>query len=366
MENLEYYMKIALDLAKQRKGLTHPNPTVGAVIVKDNQIIGKGYHYKAGYLHAEREAIKDAKEKGYDLKGSTMFITLEPCCHYGRTPPCTNAIIEEGISKVIIGCLDENPLVKGKGVEILRSHGIEVITGMLEKECKKINEDFFTYILKKRPFVHIKIAQTLDGKIATKTGDSKWITNEKSRYFAHMLRNEATAVLVGTNTALKDNPFLTVRNISTEKQPVRVVIDRDLKIPINYNVFNFDAKTIIITSETVSQEKLKIFEEKDNIEIIKLSTFENKFKVEDILKALYEKEIVHLLVEGGKDTVTEFLKNRVVDKISLFVAPKIIGEDGLSSIGSLGIEKIEKSLKLRVEDFKIFDNDFYFECYLQE
>lgn len=366
MENFEYYMKIALDLAKQRKGLTYPNPTVGAVIVKDNQIIGKGCHYKAGYLHAEREAIKDAKEKGYDLKGSTMFVTLEPCCHYGKTPPCTNAIIEEGISKVVIGCLDENPLVKGKGVEILKLHGIEVITGVLEKDCKKINEDFFIYISKKRPFIHIKIAQTLDGKIATKTGDSKWITNEKSRFFAHILRNEATAILVGTNTVLKDNPLLTVRNISTEKQPIRVVIDRDLKIPINYNVFNVDAKTIVITSKNVDQEKLKIFEEKGNIEIIKLPTIKNRFKVEDILKVLYEKNIVHLLVEGGKDTISEFLKNSLVDKISLFVAPKIIGEDGITSIGILGIENIKDSLKLKVEDFKIFDGDFYFECYLQE
>ncbi len=366
MENFEHYMKIALNLAKERKGFTHPNPTVGAVIVKDNQIIGKGYHYKAGYLHAEREAIKDAKEKGYDLKDSTIFVTLEPCCHYGKTPPCTNAIIEEGISKVVIGCLDENPLVRGKGVEILKSHGIEVITGVLEKECKKINEDFFIYISKKRPFIHIKVAQTLDGKIATKIGDSKWITNEKSRQFAHILRNEATAILVGTNTVLKDNPVLTVRNISTEKQPTRVVIDRDLKIPINYNVFNSDAKTIVITSENVGQQRLNIFEEKENIEIVKLSTVKNRFKVEDILKVLYEKNIVHLLVEGGKDTISEFLKMKIVDKISLFIAPKIIGEDGLSSIGSLDIENVKDSLKLKIEDFKIFDGDFYFECYLQE
>lgn len=365
-EELEGYMKVALDLAKIRKGLTHPNPTVGAVIVKDKKIIGKGYHYKAGMPHAEREAIKDAKEKGHDLKGSTMFVTLEPCCHYGRTPPCTDAIVEEGISKVVIGTLDQNPLVTGKGVEILRSSGVEVITGVLEKECYKINEDFFTYIKEKRPFVHIKVAQSFDGKIATKTGNSKWITSEISRKFAHKLRKEASAILVGTNTALKDNPTLTVRHLETEKQPVRVLIDKQLKVPLNYNIYNEEAKTVVITSNLADVEKLKALSKKQNVDVVILDLDENKkFKMDDVLKSLYEREIVHLLVEGGKSVITAFVKERKFDKISIFTAPILIGGDGISWLGNLEIEKIQDSLKLRVEDFKIFDKDFYFECYPQ-
>jgi len=364
IKDLESYMKIALDLAKIRKGLTHPNPTVGAVIVKDGKIIGKGYHIKAGMPHAEREAIKDAKEKGYDLKGSTMFVTLEPCCHYGRTPPCTNAIIEEGISEVVIGTLDKNPVVKGQGVNILKSHGIKVITGVLEKECEKINEDFFTYIKEKRPFVHLKVAQSFDGKIATKTGDSKWITSEKSRQFAHQLRKEASAILVGTNTALKDNPALTVRHVKTEKQPVRILIDKRLKVPPTYNIYNNEAKTIVITSKLASQENLKRLSEKENVEIVFLDLDENeKFKIDDILKTLYEREMVHLLVEGGRGVIADFIKERKFDKISIFTAPLLIGDDGISWLGYLGIEKIQDSLKLKVEDFKVLDKDFYFECY---
>jgi len=364
IKDLESYMKIALDLAKIRKGLTHPNPTVGAVIVKDGKIIGKGYHTKAGMPHAEREAIKDAKEKGYDLKGSTMFVTLEPCCHYGRTPPCTNAIIEEGISEIVIGVLDQNPVVKGQGVNILKSHGIKVITGVLEKECEKINEDFFTYIKEKRPFVHLKVAQSFDGKIATKTGDSKWITSEKSRQFAHQLRKEASAILVGTNTALKDNPALTVRHVETEKQPVRILIDKRLKVPPTYNIYNNEAKTIVITSKLASQENLKRLSEKENVEIVFLDLDENeKFKIDDILNTLYEREIVHLLVEGGRGVITDLIKERKFDKISIFTAPILIGDDGISWLGYLGIEKIQDSLKLKVEDFKVLDKDFYFECY---
>ncbi len=362
---LEKYMKMALDLAKERKGYTHPNPTVGSVIVKDSNVIGKGYHYKAGLPHAEREAIKDAKSKGYDLKGSTMFVTLEPCCHYGKTPPCTDAILEEGIKKVVVATLDPNPLVSGKGVEILKKNGVEVIVGVLEKDAKKINEDFFTYISQRRPFVHIKVAQTFDGKIATKTGRSKWITSEESRKYAHILRNQASAVLVGSNTALFDNPSLTVRYIKTEKQPVRVLLDSKLKVPFDYNIYNKDAQTIVITSKDVDIEKVKELSKKENVKVYLLDTYEGKFKVKDILDILYQNQVVHLLVEGGKEVITSFIKEGIFDKISLFMAPKIVGEDGISSFGSVGVLDIKESVKLKVDDFKRFDEDFYFECYKQ-
>ncbi len=357
------YMKLALDLAKERKGLTHPNPSVSAVIVKDGKVIGKGVHLKAGYPHAEREAIKDAIQRGYDISNSTMYITLEPCCHYGRTPPCTEAIIDNRIKRVVVATLDPNPLVAGKGIEILKKAGIETSVGVLESEAKKLNEDFFVYIREKRPFINIKIAQTLDGKIATKTGSSKWITSEKSREFSHQLRKEATAIMVGVNTALKDNPELTIRYIDTEKQPIRILIDKELKTPLNYKIFNEKARTLVITSDLADEKKLKKLEEKENIEIIKLPLYMCKFKIKDILNELYQRDIMHLLIEGGKDTITKFIKENIFDKISLFIAPKLIGEDGISSIGLLDIEDINQSKELEIKSIKQIDKDIFLEIY---
>ncbi|WP_456391880.1 bifunctional diaminohydroxyphosphoribosylaminopyrimidine deaminase/5-amino-6-(5-phosphoribosylamino)uracil reductase RibD [Persephonella sp.] len=356
------FMRIALKEAKKGKGYTHPNPAVGAVIVKDDRILGKGYHKRAGMPHAEREAIKDALSKGHSIEGATMYVTLEPCCHYGRTPPCTEAIIDKRIKRVVVATLDPNPQVAGKGVEILRKNGVEVKTGILEKEAKKLNEDFFVYIQKKRPFVHLKIAQTIDGKIATKTGSSKWITGEKARRYAHRLRKEATAVLVGKGTALTDNPQLTVRNYPSKKQPLRVLVDKSLEVPLDFKIYSSDASTVVITSEIAPSEKIKKLEEK-GIKIIRLPLKEGRFDINDILKALYDMEVMHLLVEGGKGIITEFIEKGVFDKISLFVAPKIIGEDGISGIGRLGIEDISEAINLRIESIKKLDRDLYIELY---
>ncbi|RMA97573.1 bifunctional diaminohydroxyphosphoribosylaminopyrimidine deaminase/5-amino-6-(5-phosphoribosylamino)uracil reductase RibD [Hydrogenothermus marinus] len=357
------FMKVAIEEAKKRKGLTHPNPTVGAVIVKDGKIIGKGFHEKAGKPHAEREAIKDALSKGYDIENSTMYITLEPCCHYGKTPPCTDAIIENKIKRVVVATLDPNPLVAGKGVEILRKKGIEVKVGVLEKQAKNLNEDFFVYIKEKRPFIHLKWAQSIDGKIATFTGSSKWITGKKAREYAHKLRNEATAVLVGTNTALKDNPYLTVRHIKSEKQPIRVLIDKDLKLPLDFNIFNKDAKTVVLTSENADKEKIKKLQEKENIKIKILPLNNGYFTIKDILNSLYEEEIMHLLVEGGQNIITQFLKEGLYDKISVFIAPKIIGEDGISAVGKLKIEDIKDSINLKRSKIISLDEDTLLQFY---
>jgi len=357
------YMKLALELAKERKGLTHPNPTVGAVIVKDGKIIGKGIHYKAGHPHAEREAIKDALSKGEDITNSTMYITLEPCCHYGKTPPCTEAIIDNRIKRVVVATLDANPLVAGKGIEILKNAGIETKVGVLEEEAKKLNEDFFVYIREQRPFVNLKLAQTLDGKIATKTGSSKWITSEKSRAYAHQLRKEATAVLIGVNTALKDNPELTVRAVKTERQPIRVLLDKELKTPLDYKIFNDKAKTLVFTSELADKEKLKELKKRKNIEIVKLDLKDNQFSIRDILNELYKREIVHLLVEGGKDTITRFIKENLFDKISLFIAPKFVGEDGISSIGVLDVNRIDEAKEFEIRAIDRFDKDIFLEIY---
>ncbi|MEJ5173243.1 MAG: bifunctional diaminohydroxyphosphoribosylaminopyrimidine deaminase/5-amino-6-(5-phosphoribosylamino)uracil reductase RibD [Hydrogenothermaceae bacterium] len=358
------FMGLALKLAEKRKGYTHPNPTVGAVIVKDGKVIGRGYHLKAVMPHGEREAIRDAKSKGYDLTGSTMYVTLEPCCHYGRTPPCTEAIIEEGISRVVVATLDPNPLVAGKGIEILKNKGIEVEVGVLEREAKRLNEDFFTYITKKRPFIHLKIAQTLDGKIATKTGSSRWITSEKSRKYVHILRREATAILVGKNTVLCDNPSLTVRDVKTEKQPIRVIIDKNLSIPTSYNIFNPDAPVFLIAEETVDKNKIKERENLKNVKVITLPlNREGKFSLRDILRSLYNEGVVHLLVEGGKGVFTDFIRENLWDKISLFVAPKLIGEDGIDVIGDLGILDINDAKTFSINRFKKLGDDILFEIY---
>ena len=358
------FMREAIELAKKRKGFTHPNPTVGAVLVKNGKIIGKGYHFKAGYPHAEREAIKDALSRGENIEGSTMYVTLEPCCHYGKTPPCTEAIIDNQIKRVVIATLDPNPLVAGNGVKILQKAGIDVKIGVLEGKAKRLNEDFFIFIKQKRPFVHLKVAQTLDGKIATKTGSSKWITNQKSREFAHILRNEATAVLVGKDTVLKDNPELTVRHIKTDKQPIRVVLDKNLNIPLNFKIFNDKAKTLVLTSNLADKNKLKSLKSNKNVyvEFLPLNK-DGNFNVRNILDVLYKRGIVHLLVEGGRFTITEFIKSNLYDKISLFIAPKIIGSDGISSIGSLKIDNINESLNLKIDNIKELEGDIYLELY---
>ncbi len=358
MERDTYFMSIAIELAYKFKGLTHPNPTVGAVIVKNGEVIGKGFHKGAGKPHAEIEAINDALKRGYSLKGTTIYVTLEPCCHYGRTPPCTDAIVKHGFKRVVVSTLDPNPLVSGKGIEFLRSKGIEVVTGVLEAEAKKLNEDFFVFIKEKRPFVHLKIAQTIDGKIATFTGDSKWITSEPSRKYAHKLRKEAGAVLVGVGTAINDNPELTVRHIKTEKQPVRVLIDKKLKTPISYKIFNEKSKTVVITSDEADKEKLVKLKEK-NVELKLLPTVNGKFQVKDILDVLYSIGVVQVLVEGGSKTVTEFIKSGYVDRLSVFIAPKLIGDRGLSSISELNIQKVSESIHLTIEDIRIFQDDIY-------
>ena len=351
------FMKEAIKLAKKRKGLTHPNPTVGAVIVKDGKIIGKGYHKKAGLPHAEREAIKDALKKGHDLKGSTMYITLEPCCHYGKTPPCTDAIIENKISQVVVATLDSNPLVAGKGIEKLKKHGINVKVGILEEEAKNLNRDFFTYITEGRPYIILKWAQSIDGKIATFTGDSKWITNEKARKDVHKLRKEVSAILVGKNTALEDNPELTVRHIKTEKQPIRVLIDKDLEVPPDYKIYNEKTKTIVFTSLNPKNKKtLQALQKRPNVEVVKKETVEGKIPLREILGDLYKKGVVSLLVEGGSKTISQFLKEKLFDEINVYIGNVIIG-DGKPSVEGTLCEEIRKCSRLQLEKVKKIGDD---------
>ncbi|WP_448587647.1 bifunctional diaminohydroxyphosphoribosylaminopyrimidine deaminase/5-amino-6-(5-phosphoribosylamino)uracil reductase RibD [Thermocrinis sp.] len=351
----EHFMEIALQLARERKGLTHPNPTVGCVIVKDGKIIAQANHEKAGKPHAEAKALEIA---GKEAEGSTLYVTLEPCTHWGRTPPCTDAIIKAKVKRVVIATLDPNPLVSGKGAEKLRQAGIEVRVGVLEDQAKRLNEDFFTYITKKRPYITLKFAQSIDGSLATKSFHSKWISSEESRKHAHRLRSEATAILVGINTVLRDDPRLTVRAFEWERNPHRIVLDPKLKIPMDCHlVKDKEAKTIVITASE-NKEKIKALED-EGVEVLLAEYQEGMLNLREVLRELYFKEVMHLLVEGGARTLTGFLKEGFYDKLCVFVAPMVIGEG--VRIGDLGVRKVEEGIKLRLRDVRLFQEDVFME-----
>jgi diaminohydroxyphosphoribosylaminopyrimidine deaminase/5-amino-6-(5-phosphoribosylamino)uracil reductase len=346
----EQYMKLTLNLAKKGIGKTSPNPLVGAVVVKNDRIIGKGYHKRFGQLHAEANALKACGEKA---KNATLYVNLEPCCHYGKTPPCTDIIKRSGIRKVICATLDPNPQVNGRGIRALREGGVKVDLGILEEEAKKLNEIYLTFITTGLPFVMLKIAQTLDGKIATKLGDSKWITQEDSRRFVHSLRSWVDAVLVGANTVKKDNPELTIHNAIGEN-PIRIILDSVGKISNNSKVIreNKNGKTIIATTNRKTEEKFK-----EKVEIWKVKKRkDDKVDLVQLLKKAGENQITSLLVEGGRDVFTSFLKEKLVDKIYCFLSPKILGK-GLTSFGDLGINEISNSITLRDCEIKRFKND---------
>ncbi len=345
------YMQLALSLARERKGATHPNPTVGCVIVKDGEVVGKGFHEAAGKPHAEVIALREA---GESAKGATVYVTLEPCSHHGRTPPCSEALIEAGVSRVVIATIDPNPLVSGKGIEKLRRAGIEVQVGVCEEEASRLNEDFFTYIKEGRPYITLKMAQSIDGRFATITGNSKWITSQGSRRYAHKLRSEATAILVGVGTILEDNPRLTVRHVNTQRQPVKVVLDPHLDTPVDAEVFK-EGRVILITS----LREVSKYDGKENVEVITLGLINGNFDLGEVLKELHKREIMHLMVEGGAYTITGFLRAGLYDRVCVFQAPKFIGEG--KGIGDLGIRKVSESITLRLRELKRLGDDIYLE-----
>lgn len=359
----ERYMKLALELAKKGEGRVNPNPLVGAVIVKDNKIIGEGYHEYYGGPHAEINAFSSAKE---NVEGSTMYVTLEPCCHYGKTPPCVNAIIKNNIKKVIVGMLDPNPKVAGKGVKILREHGIEVITGVLEEECKNLNEIFIKYITAKLPFIIMKYAMTLDGKIAAFTGDSKWITGETARKEVHRLRHKVSGIMIGIGTVLQDNPSLTCR-IEGGKSPKRIIVDSNLRIPLNSNVLTIkdEALTIIATTKKASEEKIQLL--KDNgAEVIIVEDTDGRVNLQALVKKLGEMAIDSILLEGGSTLNYSAIEQGIVDKVQAYIAPKLIGgENAKTPIGGEGKALMSESINLRNITFKTFDEDILIEGYVK-
>lgn len=338
----EEFMKIALSLARATIGQTSPNPSVGAVIAKDGQLISTGIHKKAGEAHAEVMAIQAA---GLSAKGANLYVTLEPCCHYGKTPPCANLIIESGIKKVFVSCLDPNPKVAGKGIEKLQKAGIEVEVGLCEKEGRQINEMFFHWIQTKTPFVTLKAAITIDGKIATKTGDSKWITSPEARLDVHNLRHEHDAILVGIGTILSDNPLLTTRRPQGGKNPIRVILDSHLKIPKFANVVqDQSAKTVIFTGNEIDISK-KSELEMMGVHIISLPS--TSILLQDVLNILGDMKVMSLLVEGGSEIHGSFIQANLFQQMIVYMAPKLVGgKNAFPFVGGAGFENMIDASKL--------------------
>jgi len=338
----ERYIRFALELAHRGEGYTNPNPIVGAVVVKDGEVIGQGWHRRFGGPHAEVFALEEA---GEDAAGATIYVTLEPCSHYGKTPPCTDRIIEAGISRVVVACRDPNPLVNGKGIEKLREAGIEVAEGVLEEEAVRANEIFFKFIRTRLPFVQLKLAESLDGRIATRTGDSKWVAGEEARTEVHRLRRRFAAVLVGANTVINDDPLLTVRHVEGPN-PVRVVLDGRGRIPADARMFSEEGRTIVATA-AMSEGKEEDLREL-GVEVWRLPGDDTRVDLWELLVRIGKEDLDSLLVEGGGETAAAFLEAGFVDKVSLFIAPIIIGgRDAIPAVGGGGVERVSEALELK-------------------
>ena len=340
------YMQRAIFLAKKGAGFVNPNPMVGAVIVKDGRIIGEGYHKKYGQLHAERNALKDCKEKGNCPKGATIYVTLEPCCHHGKTPPCTEAIIESGISRVVIGTLDVNPLVAGKGAKLLSEYGIKVEVGLLEKECRNLNKVFNKYVSTKLPYVVMKYAMTADGKIATANGESRWITGEAARENVHKLRKNLSGIMVGVNTVLADNPMLNCRLEESANNPVRIICDSYLRTPLDSNVVKTAGEIDTIIATACDDTKKVAEYEKRGCKVLLLPKKESGIDLKILMLELGKMGIDSVLIEGGGTLNYSALESKIVDEIHIHVAPKIFGGSSKSPVEGTGIVDITKAIRL--------------------
>lgn len=348
------FMQQALNLAKQGLGRTAPNPSVGCIVVKGGEVIGHARTADNGRPHAETQALAQA---GAQAEGSTVYVTLEPCNTHGQTTPCVDALIAAKVSRVVVACCD--PFQKDKGgLDHLRAAGIEVSTGVLEDKAKAINEGFFKVIKEGRPFVTAKIATTLDGKIATFTGESKWITGEAARQRVHEMRATHDAVLVGHGTVLADDPLLSVRLKDHDFQPIRIVIDRDLKIDVNAQLIKTaqESAVWVIAGEDADEDARKKLED-NGIKVIPVTGEDFLLNVSDILNALAREGITRLFVEGGSFTITEFIKSGLVDEFAWFRAPKLIGGDGLPAIHQLGISQMSNTVNFKRISFEMIGED---------
>lgn len=351
-------------MARKGLGRTSPNPMVGAVIVRNDRIIASGYHKKAGDNHAEVEALE--KLGGKANRGDTLYVTLEPCNHYGRTPPCTKAILESGLKRVVIGMKDPNPSVSGGGAAFLHQRGIDVTTGVLEPECVRCNEAYITFVTTGRPFVSAKSALTLDGWTATSTGHSKWITNEKSRRFVHRLRDRVDGILVGVGTIIADDPFLTTRLVDRHgRDPIRIVVDTHLRIPRNAKVLNpkSETMTLLAIGGDISPQLLNQIG-KNNVAPILCPLRDGRVDLGKLLNILGGMSITSLLVEGGPTIMGSMIRERLIDKFYIFKAPKILGGgDGIPMARGSGSDNLEKALTLTDLTIRRFGDNILFTGY---
>jgi diaminohydroxyphosphoribosylaminopyrimidine deaminase/5-amino-6-(5-phosphoribosylamino)uracil reductase len=358
------FMQVALDLAKRGKGFTSPNPMVGAVVVRDGRIVGQGYHAAAGKPHAEVIAIDDA---GSYARGATLYLTLEPCNHTGRTPPCTEKILTAGIGRVVVAMRDPNPNVKGGGLAYLADKGIEVTAGVCEASAVRLNEVFIKYICTKQPFVIVKCAATLDGRIATRTGDSKWVSGAASRAWVHGLRHAVDAIMVGVGTVNADNPSLTTRLDGFEgKDPLRYIIDTRLSISEDARVLNLEseAATTIVAGPKVPDEKKERLVKK-GVYILTVPLLGDRIDLKRLTTALAEKGVTSILVEGGGGLIGSALRTGIVDKIHFFYAPKILGgDDGVPICRGEGPDLMGNCIPIKNMQVHIFDPDIMVEGYI--
>lgn len=360
-------MKQALSLAKLALGQVSPNPAVGAVVVKDGEVVGQGYTQPPGSWHAEIMALNQAAEKA---RGGVLYVTLEPCCHYGRTPPCTQAIIAAGVSEVHLAMLDPNPLVSGQGEDELEREGIKTFLGEHEEEAKEINEAYIKFITSGLPFVTAKFAVSLDGKIATKSGDSEWISGAESRKYVHYLRYTADAIMTGANTVIADDPHLTCRyggrGGEVKKQPLRVIVDGRGRTPVTAKVFSEPGKALLALGKFVKPEKKKALAQA-GAELLELPSEEGRVDLESLLKALAEREITSVLMEGGGILLGSLFDCRLVDKVIAFIAPIIIGgEEAKTPVAGQGIDKVIDAIKLERIKVEKFGEDLMISGYVKE
>lgn len=360
--NDEFYMRRALSLAAKARGMTSPNPMVGAIIVKDGKIISEGYHKKAGTPHAEASAIEKAGEKA---RGSTLYVNLEPCCHTEKTtPPCTKAIINSGIKEVVVGMIDPNPKVSGRGILELKDSGIKVSLGILEDKARRLNEAYIKYITTGKPFVILKVAMTLDGKIATPEGQSKWITSEKSRNVVHRLRSTVDAVMTAIGTIKADNPQLTVRIKKKAKNPKRIIIDPHLEIPLDAKVLDVPPETIIVAKSSALEESASILLNR-GVRIIEYE--DERLDLDWLMKRLGEMKVTSVLIEGGSSLNAYAFEDGIVDKVMFFIAPKIVGgRESFPAVGGKSFRKLEEAYRLKDVKVKRIGEDILVEGYVED
>lgn len=354
----EDYMHIALKLAKKGCGRVNPNPMVGAVIVKNGRIIGKGFHEEYGKAHAERNALADCRESP---QGAALYVTLEPCCHYGRTPPCTQAILESGITKVYAGSVDPNPLMEGKGFEILRSSGVRVYQGILREECDRLNEVFFHYMKTGLPFVVMKYAMTMDGRSATRTGESKWITSEQARRNVHADRGRYSAIMTGVNTVIADDPLLTCRT-EGGRNPIRIICDTNLRTPLAARLVQTSKEITTYIATSCAEEETMLPYREAGCRFLPVSREDNHVDLKELMKVLGAKGIDSILLEGGARLNASALQSRIVNRVQSYIAPKLFGgSEAKGPVGGYGVGHPDRAIRLSDSRITLFGEDILIE-----